>query len=179
VIDDIAAGPCDLYVEVPKRACSLHRQINVTAGQVTEVELHAYACRRVVIDWKYRRPSGEGEWHAGSSEVLTGGRFPLNMFTLDVSSCYLSEWDGTSAGIRGSNGTLLPVWAIDFDPPQVRASSQEFQLRGSRTYPIAVGKVFALRYGWSSRGGEGEAVLRIRSIEPVVPLATQAARVGQ
>ena len=174
-IDDIAAGRCDIYVEVPKLACSLHHKIDVAAGQNTEVELHAYARRRVVIDWKYCPPSGEGEWRAGSSEVLTGRPASSREWGENGSVYKLTEWDGTSAGISGMNSYLGPAEPADFDVPQVRASMKELRSGGRETYPTAVGKVFAIRYGQSSRGGEGEAVIRIRSIEPVVPLATQAA----
>jgi hypothetical protein len=71
------------------------------------------------------------------------------------------------------DGAILPAWVTDYDSPQVRASTQEFRAAGRGAYSIAVGKVFAVHYGYANSGGEGEAMIRIRSIEPVVPLATQ------
>ena len=54
--------------------------------------------------------------------------------------------------------------------PRVRATPEHFHHGGSGSYPIAVGKVFAMRYGRPAWGGYGEAVMRIRSIESVIPL---------
>ena len=172
-IDDIVAGPCNLYVSVPDLACSPRQKVEVRTGQITNVDVRAYARRRVVADWKYRRPSGQGEWHTGSSEVLTGRVPPEQPLNIDRSSLFLSEWDGTNANISAMDGAILPAWVTDYDSPQVRASTQEFRAAGRGAYSIAVGKVFAVHYGYANSGGEGEAMIRIRSIEPVVPLATQ------
>jgi hexulose-6-phosphate isomerase len=46
------------------------------------------------------------------------------------------------------NGNLLPAEAGEFDPPKVRATPEHFRDGGSGSYTIAVGKVFAMRYGW-------------------------------
>ena len=144
------------------------------------MELKAYAPRSVVLDWKYRFPSGQGEWHEGTSTVLTGRSAPRDTWGDNSSPYDLTDWDGTGAIIRGMNSGLAPIEAADFEVPRVRASRMQLDTGGRggsltiHGYPIAVGKVFATRYGYPQHGGEGEAVIRIRSIEraevPIPPI---------
>jgi hypothetical protein len=173
LFEDIGEGSCDVYIEKPKLLCSPHVTAEIKPGSTVDVELKAFARRRVVIDWRYRFPAGEGSWKDGSTTLLSGAGAPLNTWEQNGSAYTLGEWQGGGAVIRGMNGELLPAESADFDPPRVRADPRHFQEGGSGSYSIAVGKVFAMRYGWPERGGEGESLIRICSIEPVVPMSSQ------
>jgi len=181
MIDGVRPGPFEVYVDDNNKVFrSPRRRLYVMAGQTASVELQAYACRRVVIDWKCHNVGSENGWREGTTTIITGestwrGR-------QDEKGCAwgLSEWDGTSANIHGVVCGVLPAEPGDFDPPRIRASREEFRNFGpAMMHPIGVGKVFASRSFDFKADNETEAVIRIRSIEPVVPLATQAARVGQ
>ena len=164
-VKGLASGPCELLAIAGDRLSGLPQKAEIRVGEITNAELKVYARRCVVIDWKYRLPSGTGDWHAGSNSILTGRSSPLNEWGVNGSPYELTDWDGTGAGVRGMNGDLRPADQADFGVPQVRASKEELRSGGRRVYPIDVGKVFVVRYGYANRGGEGEAVIRIRSIE--------------
>ena len=124
--------------------------------------------RRVEIEWKHRTPAGEGEWHTGTSRLLTGGPAPLNLWEVNGSVYELTPWDGKTASIKGMNGRVVPADPEDFDKGQVRASEDRFRNGGQTPYPISAGQVFAIRYPVPGSQQQGEALLRIRRVEPGV-----------
>jgi hypothetical protein len=126
---------------------------------------NSLSARRVEVEWKYRNPAGEGEWHVGTTRMLTGGPAPQNLWELKGSVYELTQWDGKSASIRGMNGRVIPAKLGDFDSGQIQASADQFKSGGQTPYPIAVGKVFAVRYTAGGSDSPGEALIRIRSIE--------------
>ena len=182
VIDGVGPGAYGVYAGAPKLFRTLYRRVQVVAGQTREVDLQAYACRRVVIDWKYRRLGDDGPWHEGADTVLTGEMSPADRWGVRGCRYDLSNWDGAGTSIHGlsygrGDGRMVPATQADFDSPRVRESTADDRNDGGRqSYPVTVGSVFALRYGQVSSGEAGEAVIRIRSIEPAVPLATQPTR---
>ncbi len=176
LIEDLGAGSCQLYVDKPGVLCGPRVEANVAAGETRTMELQVFARRRVEIEWAYRVPAGEGEWTAGTSTLLTGDSLPLNMWGANASILELSEWYGATAHIQGVNGRLKPAPADDFEHGRVSVPAEQIRRSGRSAYPIAVGRVFAVRYGPDAHArSEGEALVRIRSIEPAVPLATSPA----
>lgn len=142
---------------------------------VPPVSVSAEAGHRVVIDWKYRRPNGQGAWGEGSTRFLIRASAPLALWAENRRSEDLIQWEAAGPSIKGLKGRLVPAEPGDFDAPQIRASADRFKSAGHTLYPVAVGKVFAIRYGEASRGGEGEALIRIRSIEPSGETTTRPA----
>jgi hypothetical protein len=177
LLDGLGPGPYAFCVEAKGMYRTPYRQVQVAAGLTTEVEMQAYACRRAVFDWKCHSIGSEGGWREGTTTILTGESMRQGRRGEEGCAWGLYEWDGTSANIHGVGGGVLPAEPGDFDPPRVRASREEFRKdRPMTMYPIGVGKVFSVRSFDLKADNECEGVIRIRSIETVVPLATQAAK---
>ncbi len=165
LIKNLAAGPCDIYAVAGEDFCCPHQQVTIQAGNITKLVLPLYARRRIEIQYKYRLPADEGEWEEGTTTVLTGRGFGLNLFGANGSLCTIGDWDGQQATIEQMNSRLLPAGEADFDDPAVPVA-ERFRDAAGKPCSLAPGKVFALRYR-GQQSAQGEAVIRIRSMEPV------------
>ena len=163
----MAAGPVQVYVDGGKQLSSIRQQAQIKAGELTKVELKVYSRRIVVFDWKYRLPAGEGEWKTGTTTLLTGDWAPLNNWGVNGSVYALGDWNGTTAGISGVNGSLVPAEPADYTDSQIRATTADWG-RADRGvgYPLAVGKAFAVSYGHGK--DRGEALMLVRSIRSAI-----------
>lgn len=175
MIQAVAAGPCQLNVAAGEELRGPPQKLTVEAGQTSQVTLQVYARRRVTIDWQYRFPRGKRTWRKGTTEVLSGGLAPSSMWGYGYPLYRVGHWDGRNTDIRAMNGQMVPVEPGDFDPPTLTVPESDFQSSQGHAYPLAVGQVFAIRYGGTRPGSGGEALIRIRAIEPVIPLATRPA----
>ena len=168
VFAELAPGLHFVIAQAKGKFRSAQQSLYVRTGEVTEVELIAYAFRRVTVEWRFR-PSRESRgWLRGTVQVLSGGYWqPDDEWDIHHPVLNLSDWDGEKCLVRPSNARMFRV-ATDGSRRSFTSLTEKDLANATalRSQVPEIGAVYILR---DDDDGDGwEAVIRIADFAPVL-----------